>query len=243
MSDRRLANQVLQLRPDPLIQPQRTPVLLSDSKGLNLQNEVRVNPETFIHFWCYPGATAEHRLQYLKDNLAGQLASLEKITLFVWVGTCNLTTKTGQFIEITSTNTDAAYALINTLKEIYHFVRTFGDDVKLVFLHLPLYSIYKYNESKGHQSLDKFVEQDCLLRQQIEIVNNYMSDTNRLLHAYSPQFSEDLVKSKSKKNSGFPQRTKYSYKFVLYTDGIHPKPKLAKLWLARLCRLVHDFCY
>ena len=25
--------------------------------------------------------------------------------------------------------------------------------------------------------------------------------------------------------------------------GVHPTPALAKLWLARICRLVHDFCY
>ena len=44
ISDRRLTNQLYQLRPDPLVRPIRIPVLLSDSKGLSLQNQVTVNP-------------------------------------------------------------------------------------------------------------------------------------------------------------------------------------------------------
>jgi hypothetical protein len=37
---RRLKEQALRLRPDPLITPTRTPVLLSDSKGLTLKEQV-----------------------------------------------------------------------------------------------------------------------------------------------------------------------------------------------------------
>ena len=76
---------------------------------------------------------------------------------------------------------------------------------------------------------------------QIDIVNHYINDTNWVLHSHTPHFSEDLVHSK--RNSRYLLRTKYKYKFTLYTDGIHPKPLLAKLWLARICRLVHDLCY
>jgi hypothetical protein len=32
----------------------------------------------------------------------------------------------------------------------------------------------------------------------------------------------------TKRNSRYSLRTKYKYKFTLYTDGIHPKPLLAK---------------
>ena len=68
MSDHRLRNQVLHHRPDPLNQPTRTPVLLSDSKGLYLKDEESKIPETFIQFWCRSGATAENRLDYLRQN-------------------------------------------------------------------------------------------------------------------------------------------------------------------------------
>ena len=57
-------------------------------------------------------------------------------------------------------------------------------------------------------------------------MNHYINDTNRVFHSYTPHFSDDLVHSK--RNSRYSLRTKYKYKFTLYTDGIHPKPLPAK---------------
>jgi hypothetical protein len=61
MYRRKLQNQIDKLRLPPLRQPVRTPVLLADSKGFNLQQQVKVNPESFIQFWCKSSATAENR--------------------------------------------------------------------------------------------------------------------------------------------------------------------------------------
>jgi hypothetical protein len=214
---------------------------LSDSKGFTLKEQVRINPESYIEFWCKKGATAECRLDYLQENLSQNLIRLNEIMLFVWIGFCNLTTKSDGFIELASTNSNSAFELVNILKQIYHFVRTFGPSVKLVFLHLPLYSIYHYNKFHNHPDPDKFSDQDFVLHQQINIVNDYINDTNKLLQVYKPRLSEDLLKSK--RNSPFSTHTHYKYKFSTYSDGVHPNQALANLWLARICRLVHDFCY
>jgi len=160
MSDRRLKEQALRLRPDPLITPTRTLVLLSDSKGFTPKEQIKINPESYIEFWCKKGETAEDRLHYLQESLLHSLIRLNQITLFVWIGTCYLTTKSDGFIELASTNRNSAFELINILKQIYHFVRTFGPCVKLVFLHLPLYSIYHYNKFHNHPDPDKFSDQD-----------------------------------------------------------------------------------
>ena len=122
--------------------------------------------------------------------MESQIDIYTNITLFVWVGTCNLTKKTTDgYIEITSKDNSAAYTLIETLKQVYHFVRQFGSSVKLVFIQVPIYSITHYNKYKNHQNPDTFTEQDFLLRQQIDIVNQYIDDTNRILHSYSPVLS------------------------------------------------------
>jgi hypothetical protein len=126
MSNRRLREQTLRLRHDPLITPTRTPVSLSDSKWFTLKEHVRINPESYIEFRCKKGATADDRLDYLQVNLSQNLICLNQITLFVWIGTCNLTTKSDGFIELASTNSNSAFELINLLKQIYHFVCTFG---------------------------------------------------------------------------------------------------------------------
>ena len=240
MSDRRLTEQALRLRYDPLITPTRTLVLLSDSKGFTPKEQIKINTESYIEFWCKKGATAEDRLHYLQENWSHSLIRLNQITLFVWIGTCYLTRSDG-FIELASTNRNSTFELINILKQIYHFVRTFGPSVKSVFLHLPLYSIYHYNKFHNHPDHDKFSDHDFVLHQQINIVNDYINDINRLQQVYTPRLSANLLKSK--RNSPFSTHTKYKYKFCAYSDGVHPNQALAKLWLARIYRLVHDFCY
>ena len=78
--------------------------------------------------------TSEGCLTYLKANLREQLQKFQLICLLVWVGTCDSTTKSGQIIDVTSHDSSAAYinVLIENLRKIYHFVRDFGDGVKLV---------------------------------------------------------------------------------------------------------------
>jgi hypothetical protein len=180
-SERKLQRQIDKLRLSPLLTPPRVPVLLSDSKGFNLKQQVRVNPESFLHFWCESGAIAGNRLQFLKDNLQHELQNLNLITLYVWVGTCNFTRKEGHFIYLSVKGQFNCWQFNNGAKEIYHFTRQFENQVKLVFLHIPLFSIYEHN------------------------VNFYIKDTNRILHAYSPNFSEDLQRVKKRYKNAPPR--------------------------------------
>ena len=115
-----------------------------------------------------------------------------------------------------------------------------NNGVKLVFLHIPIYSIYEHNKAKG-RDWENYKAKDVILHKQIQIVINYIDDINRILNIqYTPKFSADL--QKSKKKTPF-SRVKYSYTFSAYSDGVHPGSILAKLWLTRLCKLVHDLCY
>ena len=54
MYHRKLQNQIDKLRLPPLRQPVRTPVLLADSKGFNLQQQVKVNPEILYNSCVNP---------------------------------------------------------------------------------------------------------------------------------------------------------------------------------------------
>ena len=107
MSDpqKKLKGQVDKLRVDPLLAPTYKPVLISDSTGFNLKSQVRVNPETFIEFRSAPSVTSEGCLTYSRPNLREQLQKCQRIcllVLLVWVRTCDLTTKSGQIIDVTS---------------------------------------------------------------------------------------------------------------------------------------------
>ena len=178
-------------------------------------------------------------LNFLHNHLASEVQPLQRISLFIWIGTCDLTTKTGKLIDVSSHDSSSAYKLIDKLKQIYTFVRHFKDSVQLTFLRIPIYSIYLWNLKDG-RDWDNYKAKDVILNKNISIVNNYIADLNRVLNVtVSPRFSEDLQKSKKKPGS----TTKYFYTYDMYIDGIHPSPLLAKLWLTRLCKLVHDTCY
>ena len=240
MYSRKIQKQIRDLRVPPLPAPPRVPVLLSDSKGLRLQNQISGSPASYIRFWCQSGADSANRLQYLRDNLAHELQTLGNITLYVWVGTCDLTDKQGNFISLAAQDNTRVNQLTTNLREIYHFTRQFGDSVKLVFLHLPVYSIYHWNLAHNYQgNTEQFKNDDYKLNLQVSDVNFFIEDTNRLLHANTPKFSLDLTKPRSRQSSPIV----YSLNFKLYSDGVHATNELATLWLVRLCRLIRDDCY
>ena len=54
MYHRKLQNQIDKLRLPPLRHPVRTPVLLADSKGFNLQQQVKANPESLYNSGVNP---------------------------------------------------------------------------------------------------------------------------------------------------------------------------------------------
>jgi hypothetical protein len=124
---RKIQGQIDKLRVPPLVSPLRIPVLLSDSKGFNLQKQAKVNPETYIKFWCDAGVTVENRHTFLKENLERELQKINYITLYVWVGTCNLTTKEDNYIYLTAKDHTAVDDIKKGLREIYSFAREFGN--------------------------------------------------------------------------------------------------------------------
>jgi hypothetical protein len=46
--------------------------------------------------------------------------------------------------------------------DIYYFVKQFGNQVKLVFLQLPVYSIHEFNAYQGYQEENSFKEDDYI---------------------------------------------------------------------------------
>lgn len=84
----------------------------------------------------------------------------------------------------------------------------------------PLFSTYEHNVYHNFQDkVKQFKDVDILLHAQISAVNFYIKDTNRILHAYSPNFSEDLHRVRKRYKNAPPL---YSYNFGDYKDGLHP---------------------
>ena len=219
----------------------KIPVLLTDSRGRDLEQVVNPQkyPENKIYFWYQRGVGVEERFEWLKQNLQSKFQELgsNHITLYVWIGTCDLTKKTNNFIELRTQDYTTVRYICKFYKEIHDYVRQFPT-INIVFLELPFYSIFLWNLHHNHVNPQSFREQDKLLEQQITEVNKYINQLNILHHQNSPSFSHDLEKSRKRRHE---QSATYSFNYGLYLDGVHPHPDLAKLWLIRIAlRLPND---
>jgi hypothetical protein len=95
-----------------------------------------------------------------------------------------LTKREGDFIYLRSRDNSAVNKLISDSKNIYQFVKQFGNQVKLVFLQLPVYSIHEFNAYQGYQEENSFKEDDYILKQQIDAVNFKQSKTTHVSMVY-----------------------------------------------------------
>jgi hypothetical protein len=119
----------------------RTPVILFDSKGFSLRNQITHPFDNNIVWWCKKGAKIEGSLAWLKRNIDRNLQNLGDIALYVWLGTCNLTSKDkSRFISLSSQNNETLDHIIRTLLEFKSFLADYTQ-VKLTFLEVPTYSM------------------------------------------------------------------------------------------------------
>lgn len=162
------------------------------------------------------------------------------MTLYIWIGTCDLTTKTGHKIELRSEDFASVNRLCSLYKQIYDFLREYPT-LTVIFLELPYYSIYHYNGTHEQPNLEQFRSQDKILQSQINEVNKYIRSLNSLMHKdiNSPNFGLDLEKPHKSVDKS---KGTYSLNYGLYVDGVHPHPDLAKLWLIRLSLRFENDC-
>lgn len=91
-------------------------VVLTNSKGRYLNSLCRNEVELSIKWWNQSGRTTKQGLKWLQDNLDTKIVHLDNISLYVWLGTCNLTEYAPPFIRlrnnideiITDTKTDSS---------------------------------------------------------------------------------------------------------------------------------------
>lgn len=216
-----------------------TPVLLSDSKGYYLKDEVSTELESTIKFRCKRGRKTKDAIDWFKQSVDSELKRYPKIHLYVWLGTCDLTVKSHRFISLRSVSDETVNYLEQQFQKLINFTSKLKN-VEVTFLEIPVYSITKWNESRRAKELSDFKEQDKILESQINRLNEKIRILNRQTTYRSPKFSLDLLRNR-KTNKG--KKSTYYYNFELYNDGIHPCKTLSKLWLKQLTALISRDCY
>lgn len=121
MSKTKLLKQLERQIPAPSGERTHTPVVLSDSKGKRLEKKVGTPNETNLKWWSKSGETTQKGYNWLKNHFKAKTRKHGQIWLYVWYGTCDLTTKSKKYIALTS-ETDSA--IDNAAKYFYQDQRT-----------------------------------------------------------------------------------------------------------------------
>jgi hypothetical protein len=204
-----------------------TPIILSDSKGFNLKEQVTNIVEQNIKWWCKPGRDSTQTLNWIRQNISDQIGHYDKIALYIWIGTCGLTRKNKQYISLANHNNSSLNTIKENVEEIAKILQSYPA-YTLTFLEIPVYSIYELNKYKGHKEQNQFKEQDEQLISQVRALNDYNRKLNIRFQKTSPNFSQDIYHKKSSNSKNKHQLLRDSYNFTLYRDEVHPARELAR---------------
>ena len=244
------------LERNPVIQPRtqrnRTPIIVSDSKGSRLERCVQnIQPESSIVWECKGDRNSFQAAQFVKANLEYYVSKYGNILLVIWTGTCDLT----QFIHRSKPEVNQPYRrrkryidfssiyvcdILAQSQQIISAVKVFGPKVKVVFLECPQYSISIWNETQGHPDFESFKSNTEILNSTIEDLNKSIRKLNSENKISAPKFGLDLIKSRKSNKSYTSVKVSYS----LLGDGIHPGLILSRYWLRRVINsLLLVYCY
>ena len=121
------------------------PVVLSDSKGLCLQSKVSSRVENNILWWSERSRTTQAGGEWLKENLPNKIRLLGNIHLYIWLRTCDFTSKSkGGTVSLYPTDTTQ-----HILDQYQQIIRLMSDypQSSITFLEIPIFSIARYNQS------------------------------------------------------------------------------------------------
>jgi hypothetical protein len=220
----------------------KAPVIISDSKGEYLKSQIIHPEDRNIIWWCKRETTIDQSLRWLRSNIDSKIQQLGNIHFYVWLGTCNITTKTSDFtIALTSQSSDASNSVFNKFKEYIDIIKPYPN-CKLTFVEIPHYSIVHWNKRIKPAKAESLTEQDIQLENQIEGLNKLIHDWNTAQEVHSPLLNIHLIARKQIRRGKNKPSKKY-INYNLLVDGIHPKPILAKTWLAELSQQIRKDCW
>ena len=223
-----------------------TPILLSDSK---LKYLLRVSRDPVEKEWYTSyeeGRTCEQGYDWIREKLDSKIERYQQVWVYVWLGTCNLTTKPkkSKYIYLTSQDNSAALNLVRYYHKINNYIQS-RSAAKVTFLEIPIYSIYEFNYHNQHDNPDQFRDDDAKLRSQIYYVNGKIREINYNNRCHSPVFSTDITRTSKERSpyntNEYIKRKKYSW--WMYIDGIHPGFLLGSVWFRKITQRALRDCW
>ena len=214
-----------------------TAVIVSDSKGNYLKQHAQTSLERSIIWLGHSGLNSEEGINLLKSKLAELTRTYGRLSVYLFLGTCDITQKVGDFISLKQSYRSIRDEVIRLYTELADFAQS--NSLDLTLLEIPIYSIKEWNKYYGDPCPEVFDRNDKQIYKSVIKVNNAIKSINSRLLKHSPSFSLDL--ENNRKPHGRNER--YYFNYCLLKDGIHPSPLLAKLWLRRIAALIRQDCY
>ncbi|CAG2254280.1 unnamed protein product [Mytilus edulis] len=159
MSERKLEKYLKRKLPEITSEKSSTPILISDSKGNYLKTHTETEIYHEIRWYCERGRSTIAGYSWLESNIQRLTDRLDSIHVYVWLGTCDLTSYKLPFISL-ALPTD----------NIYHASRQIPE-LAFNFSEIPIYSIVEWNKYQKHQQPSSFNPQDEILISQLEKLN------------------------------------------------------------------------
>jgi len=213
-----------------------TPIIVSDSKGNYLRRQVRSFSNRItdkIIWWSRSGAKIEETIQWVRRNFDRETRRLGKIVVYLWLGTCDLTTKRqdGRIFLCEQDYSKVEY-IVRKYKELSTFLHRAG--CRVIILETPYYSIKYWNVYWCQSDREEFSEDDNILKKQIDNLNYQIEEINRGNQVHAPKLNLDLQRSRRKRRG-----TGYFTDWKLLADGIHPIRIIARIWRLKVAL----YCY
>ena len=215
--------------------------ILADSKGRYLRNvyqnvvplTLHINPNN-VHFWFRKGQNSADGLRYLESQ-AGRLGRGRSLVLF-WHFTCDLTTlkRPERYLVPQFDSTDGLLQHLRpTFDRLEQLHRTSHFDVGILQCPPVFWQVW----NRAHDDPDWKTRDDSILHNQVDAVNQRITEINQRLGYRSPVFPLDfMVFRKRQKQASH----KSSYTPVICPDGIHPVDIASEKWLYQILRSASD---
>ena len=154
-----------------------------------------------------------------KRNLNSRVLSHGRLTLYIWLGTCDLTYKISRSRSIALRHSSDD----ECLRYFQHIIQEFQSElvcfstVKVVWLDIPPYSISMWNIGKGAAPSSADRESDRVLSHRIALVNDIFRSLNQTNSVSSFRFKADLLRTRKVYN----KCSRTTVNFNLFKDGIY----------------------
>ena len=118
------------------------PVIISDSKGDYLKDQI-LHPEDRQLSGGTKEEPTKHFLHWLEKNIKSKINELGNIHLYIWLGTCDLTTKNKDgTISLATQHSETSKNVFEELKKFKVLLQPYPNS-RITLIEIPHYSITK----------------------------------------------------------------------------------------------------